>query len=146
MLTIRVSECPCECPSCKVGSPAALGCCLSIHFVICVSPHFDTALSFSYLCCFDIADSPDLRPQILRRRPVMLSTIMLFALGSTICGAASSMNMLIAGRGLSCAFPTVKCLFQIQSNSQSLFMYLSWGPSVVASSNSSRLSPHFCVH
>src|SRR5580658_3409775 len=85
MLTIRVSECPCECPSCKVGSPAALGCCLSIHFVICVSPHFDTALSFSYLCCFDIADSPDLRPQILGRRPVMLSTIMLFALGSTIC-------------------------------------------------------------
>ncbi|KAI0268427.1 major facilitator superfamily domain-containing protein [Russula aff. rugulosa BPL654] len=38
--------------------------------------------------------------QILGRRPVMLSAIMLFALGSTICGAASSMNMLIAGRAV----------------------------------------------
>jgi MFS family permease len=45
--------------------------------------------------------SPDLRSQILGRRPIMLSAILLFALGSTICGAASSMNMLIAGRGSS---------------------------------------------
>ena len=55
-------------------------------------------------------ESPDLRPQILGRRPIMLSAIMLFALGSTICGAASSMNMLIAGRGSSCTSPTVRCL------------------------------------
>ena len=31
----------------------------------------------------------------------MLSALILFALGSTICGAASSMNMLIAGRSAS---------------------------------------------
>ncbi|KAH9062385.1 major facilitator superfamily domain-containing protein [Lactarius vividus] len=36
--------------------------------------------------------------QIIGRRPIMLSALFLFALGSTICGAASSMNMLIAGR------------------------------------------------
>ena len=42
-----------------------------------------------------------LRLQIIGRRPIMLSAIILFALGSTISGAASSMNMLIAGRGLS---------------------------------------------
>ncbi|KAF8258823.1 major facilitator superfamily domain-containing protein [Lactarius quietus] len=36
--------------------------------------------------------------QIIGRRPIMLSAIFLFALGSTISGAASSMNMLIAGR------------------------------------------------
>jgi len=53
----------------------------------------------------------DLHPQILGRRPIMLSAILLFALGSTICGAASSMNMLIAGRGSSCASPTVRRLF-----------------------------------
>ncbi|KAH9956871.1 iron permease [Russula dissimulans] len=35
---------------------------------------------------------------IFGRRPVMLSAILLFALGSTTCGAASSMNMLVAGR------------------------------------------------
>ena len=33
----------------------------------------------------------------------MLSAIIVFALGSTISGVASSMNMLVAGRGLSCA-------------------------------------------
>ncbi|KAI0297883.1 iron permease [Multifurca ochricompacta] len=38
--------------------------------------------------------------QIIGRRPIMLSAIFLFALGSTICGAASSMNMLIAGRSV----------------------------------------------
>ena len=32
----------------------------------------------------------------------MLSALFLFALGSAICGAASSMNMLIVGRGISC--------------------------------------------
>lgn len=36
--------------------------------------------------------------QIIGRRPIMLLAILLFALGSTICGAASSLNMLIAGR------------------------------------------------
>ncbi|KAN0135470.1 MFS general substrate transporter [Lactarius tabidus] len=36
--------------------------------------------------------------QIIGRRPIMLSALFLFALGSTISGAASSMNMLIAGR------------------------------------------------
>ncbi|KAI9452641.1 Mfs1.2 [Lactarius psammicola] len=36
--------------------------------------------------------------QIIGRRPIMLSALFLFALGSAICGAASSMNMLIAGR------------------------------------------------
>ncbi|KAH9954080.1 iron permease [Russula dissimulans] len=35
---------------------------------------------------------------IFGRRPVMLSGILLFALGSTTCGSASSMNMLIFGR------------------------------------------------
>ena len=29
----------------------------------------------------------------------MLSALLLFALGSTICGASSSLNMLIVGRG-----------------------------------------------
>ncbi|KAH9962017.1 hypothetical protein BGW80DRAFT_1255739 [Lactifluus volemus] len=38
--------------------------------------------------------------QIIGRRPIMLTALVLFALGSTICGAASNMNMLIAGRGL----------------------------------------------
>ncbi|KAF8482463.1 iron permease [Russula ochroleuca] len=38
--------------------------------------------------------------QIIGRRPIMLSALSLFALGSAICGAASSMNMLIAGRGV----------------------------------------------
>ncbi|KAH8985667.1 major facilitator superfamily domain-containing protein [Lactarius akahatsu] len=38
--------------------------------------------------------------QIIGRRPIMLSALFLFALGSTICGAASSMNMLIAGRAV----------------------------------------------
>ena len=52
-----------------------------------------------------------LRLQIIGRRPIMLSAISLFALGSTVCGAASNMNMLIAGRGSSCAFPVVRCLF-----------------------------------
>ena len=32
---------------CKAGSPAALGSCLSIHFLICVSPPFDTVPSYS---------------------------------------------------------------------------------------------------
>ncbi|KAI0259681.1 iron permease [Gloeopeniophorella convolvens] len=36
--------------------------------------------------------------QIFGRRPIMLSSLLLFALGSAISGAASSMNMLIAGR------------------------------------------------
>jgi MFS family permease len=56
--------------------------------------------------------SPDLRPQIIGRRPIMLLAIKLFALGSAICGAASSMNMLIAGRGSSRASSTARCLFQ----------------------------------
>ncbi|KAI0281064.1 major facilitator superfamily domain-containing protein [Russula aff. rugulosa BPL654] len=38
--------------------------------------------------------------QIIGRRPIMLSGIILFALGSTVSGAASSMNMLIAGRAV----------------------------------------------
>jgi len=38
--------------------------------------------------------------QIIGRRPIMLSALSLFSLGSTICGAASSMNMLIAGRAV----------------------------------------------
>jgi MFS family permease len=42
------------------------------------------------------------RNQIIGRRPIMLSALVLFALGSAICGAASSMNMLIVGRGMSC--------------------------------------------
>ncbi|KAI0259685.1 iron permease [Gloeopeniophorella convolvens] len=36
--------------------------------------------------------------QIFGRRPIMLGAVFLFALGSAVCGAASSMNMLIAGR------------------------------------------------
>ena len=51
-------------------------------------------------------------PQIIGRRPIMLSALSLFSLGSTICGAASSMNMLIAGRGSSCSSQTVMHLFQ----------------------------------
>ncbi|KAH9962025.1 major facilitator superfamily domain-containing protein [Lactifluus volemus] len=38
--------------------------------------------------------------QIIGRRPIMLTALVLFALGSAICGAASSMNMLIAGRAV----------------------------------------------
>lgn len=49
----------------------------------------------------------------------MLSALTLFATGSAICGAASSMNMLIIGRGLSCASPTVLCLLKQQSNRRS---------------------------
>jgi MFS family permease len=45
------------------------------------------------------------RNQIIGRRPIMLTALIGFALGSTICGAASSMNMLIAGRGISCLPP-----------------------------------------
>jgi MFS family permease len=41
------------------------------------------------------------RNQIIGRRPIMLIALFLFGLGSTICGAASSMNMLIIGRGMS---------------------------------------------
>jgi hypothetical protein len=40
-----------------------------------------------------------LRPQVIGRRPILLSAILLFALGSTVCGAASSMSMLIMGVG-----------------------------------------------
>ena len=36
--------------------------------------------------------------QTFGRRPAMLITICLFALGSGICGGANSMSMLIAGR------------------------------------------------
>ncbi|KAH9962072.1 major facilitator superfamily domain-containing protein [Lactifluus volemus] len=36
--------------------------------------------------------------QIIGRRPIMLTALVLLALGSTICATASSMNMLIAGR------------------------------------------------
>ena len=62
-----------------MGSPAALGSCLPIHFLICVSPPFDTALSFlsfihfessspsdllsfSYLLLLDILDSHVFKP------------------------------------------------------------------------------------
>jgi MFS family permease len=38
--------------------------------------------------------------QIFGRRPVVLMALAVFAAGSAVCGAASSMNMLIAGRGL----------------------------------------------
>ena len=38
--------------------------------------------------------------QTFGRRPAILLTIGLFALGSGICGAAHSMNMLIAGRAI----------------------------------------------
>jgi MFS family permease len=58
-----------------------------------------------------------LRPQIIGRRPVLLSAIILFALGSTVCGGASSMNMLIAGRGSSCAFLAVRYPFKLRLNS-----------------------------
>ncbi|KAF7340295.1 Iron permease [Mycena venus] len=36
--------------------------------------------------------------QIFGRRPILLGSLLLFAVGSAICGAAKSMNMLIAGR------------------------------------------------
>lgn len=36
--------------------------------------------------------------QTFGRRPAILFTLSLFALGSGICGGANSMNMLIAGR------------------------------------------------
>ena len=36
--------------------------------------------------------------QTFGRRPAIIITIVLFALGSGICGGADSMNMLIAGR------------------------------------------------
>ncbi|KAH9962021.1 iron permease [Lactifluus volemus] len=38
--------------------------------------------------------------QIIGRRPIMLTALILFALGSTICATASSMNTLIAGRAV----------------------------------------------
>lgn len=37
--------------------------------------------------------------QALGRRPVMLGLLALFAIGSALCGAATSLNFLIAGRG-----------------------------------------------
>ncbi|KAH9954618.1 major facilitator superfamily domain-containing protein [Lactifluus volemus] len=38
--------------------------------------------------------------QIIGRRPIVLSALFLFALGSAICATASSMNILIAGRSI----------------------------------------------
>ncbi|KAH9962046.1 major facilitator superfamily domain-containing protein [Russula compacta] len=38
--------------------------------------------------------------QIIGRRPIMLLALFLFALGSAICGASSSINMLTAGRAV----------------------------------------------
>ena len=43
-----------------MGSPAALGSCLPIHFLICVSPPFDTALSFLSFIHFELSSSFDL--------------------------------------------------------------------------------------
>jgi MFS family permease len=48
--------------------------------------------------------------QIIGRRPIMLSALFLFALGSTISGAASSMNMLIAGRSASVRYSPTSSL------------------------------------
>jgi MFS family permease len=50
----------------------------------------------------------------------MLSALLLFSLGSTICGAASSMNMLIAGRGSSCVSLTILCTLNCQIGVQGL--------------------------
>ncbi|QRV73239.1 major facilitator superfamily transporter [Ceratobasidium sp. AG-Ba] len=36
--------------------------------------------------------------EIFGRRPIMLASLLLFAIGSAVCGAAQSMDMLIAGR------------------------------------------------
>ncbi|KAJ7457994.1 major facilitator superfamily domain-containing protein [Mycena galericulata] len=36
--------------------------------------------------------------QVFGRRPILLGSLLLFAAGSAVCGAAKSMNMLIAGR------------------------------------------------
>ncbi|KAL4260161.1 hypothetical protein AB1N83_008812 [Pleurotus pulmonarius] len=36
--------------------------------------------------------------QVFGRRPVVLGSLLFFALGSALCGAASSMNFLIAAR------------------------------------------------
>ena len=44
----------------------------------------------------------------LGRKPILLGFIALFAAGSAICGAAQSMNMLIAGRGQSLRPRTVE--------------------------------------
>ncbi|KAI0291121.1 major facilitator superfamily domain-containing protein [Russula brevipes] len=38
--------------------------------------------------------------QIIGRRPIMLSALFFFSLGSTLCGTASGMRMLIAGRAV----------------------------------------------
>lgn len=35
------------------------------------------------------------------RKPVLLTFILVFAVGSAVCGGAQNMNMLIAGRGTS---------------------------------------------
>lgn len=39
--------------------------------------------------------------QVFGRKAVMISTLLVFALGSALCGAAQSMNWLIAARGKS---------------------------------------------
>jgi MFS family permease len=40
--------------------------------------------------------------QIVGRRPVMLTSLLLMAVGCALCGAAHSMPMMIAGRGECC--------------------------------------------
>ena len=42
--------------------------------------------------------SPIPSPTCLPRRSVMLASLVIFAVGAAVCGAAQSMNMLIAGR------------------------------------------------
>jgi MFS family permease len=38
--------------------------------------------------------------QVFGRQPVMLTSLFIFAVGSAICGAAPSMNILILGRSM----------------------------------------------
>ena len=58
-------------------------------------PRYDLGLS----ALLHLEPSTEHRRQVYGRRPVMLASVGLFALGGAISGSAQSMNMLIAGRG-----------------------------------------------
>lgn len=50
--------------------------------------------------------------QIFGRKAVILSALAFFAAGSAVCGAAQSMNMLIAGRSMYQSY-TLRCYFAL---------------------------------
>ena len=38
--------------------------------------------------------------QVFGRKPIMIWSLLIFAVGSALCGAATTLNFLIAGRGI----------------------------------------------